>query len=61
MIRCSFCDKSKHDAEWLIAGHWGFICDECVDLCSELLGELRGDAEYSRQYWPEVNIEEGSE
>jgi hypothetical protein len=34
---CSFCGKSQHDVKKLIAGPAVFICDECVDLCTEIV------------------------
>ena len=36
--RCSFCGKSQDDVAALIAGPSVFICDECVDVCIEVLG-----------------------
>ena len=36
-VHCSFCQKSKHDVEKLIAGPGVFICNECVGLCIEIL------------------------
>lgn len=38
--KCSFCEKTQDQVEQLIAGPKGnlFICDECVDLCKEILG-----------------------
>ena len=36
---CSFCGKSQHEVPKLIAGPAVFICDECVDLCSEIVEE----------------------
>ena len=38
-LRCSFCDKSQHEVRKLIAGPAVLICDECVDLCNEIIGE----------------------
>jgi len=32
-LRCSFCNKSEHDVQKLIAGPEVFICDECVAVC----------------------------
>jgi hypothetical protein len=34
---CSFCGKSQHEVRKLIAGPTVFICDECVELCSEMI------------------------
>ena len=37
-IRCSFCGKSRDQVRQMITGPSGiYICDECVDLCSELI------------------------
>lgn len=43
-LYCSFCGKSQHDVKKLIAGPTVFICDECIELCNEILQEeLAGD------------------
>jgi ATP-dependent Clp protease ATP-binding subunit ClpX len=52
-LYCSFCGKSQHEVKKLIAGPSVFICDECIDLCNEIIrdevpadaasGEARGD------------------
>jgi len=51
---CSFCGKSQHDVKKLIAGPTVFICDECIDLCNEIMVEelagstaLKADADTS--------------
>ncbi len=36
-LYCSFCGKSQHEVKKLIAGPTVFICDECVELCSDLI------------------------
>ncbi|MGF1477773.1 MAG: ClpX C4-type zinc finger protein, partial [Geminicoccaceae bacterium] len=36
---CSFCGKSQHEVRKLIAGPTVFICDECVELCSDIIRE----------------------
>ena len=36
-LYCSFCGKSQHDVAKLIAGPTSMICDECVDLCSDII------------------------
>ena len=42
-VRCSFCHKSEDQVRKLIAGPEGvFICDECIELCSEILEEELG-------------------
>ena len=37
--RCSFCGKSQEEVKKLIAGPTGFICDECIELCNEIMVE----------------------
>lgn len=45
-LYCSFCGKSQHEVRKLIAGPSVFICDECVDLCNEIIREeLTGEVE----------------
>ena len=43
-IRCSFCGKSQEQVRKMIAGTGNnvFICDECIELCSEILEEELG-------------------
>lgn len=36
---CSFCGKSQKDVKKLICGPGSYICDECVDLCAEIISE----------------------
>ena len=38
-LYCSFCGKSQHELRKLIAGPTVFICDECVELCLDIIGE----------------------
>src|SRR5258708_12224290 len=38
-LYCSFCGKSQHEGRKLIAGPTVFICDECVELCMDIIGE----------------------
>lgn len=39
LLYCSFCGKSQHEVRKLIAGPSVFICDECVELCNDILRE----------------------
>ena len=39
LLYCSFCGKSQHEVKKLIAGPSVFICDECVDLCIDIIRE----------------------
>ena len=38
-LRCSFCNKSQREVKKLIAGPTVFICDECVDICLDIIAE----------------------
>lgn len=39
ILHCSFCGKSQHEVKKLIAGPSVFICDECIDLCTDIIQE----------------------
>ncbi len=41
VLRCSFCNKSQREVKKLIAGPTVFICDECVDICIDIIAEDR--------------------
>src|ERR1044072_4289510 len=41
LLKCSFCGKSQKQVKKLIAGPGGYICDECIDLCNEIIEEAR--------------------
>ncbi len=43
-LHCSFCNKSQHEVRKLIAGPSVFICDECIDLCNEIIREETQEA-----------------
>tara|TARA_B100002019_G_scaffold22543_1_gene17142 strand:- start:10449 stop:11729 length:1281 start_codon:yes stop_codon:yes gene_type:complete len=50
LLYCSFCGKSQHEVKKLIAGPSVFICDECVELCNDIIREelLENEAEPSK-------------
>lgn len=53
LLYCSFCGKSQHEVKKLIAGPSVFICDECVELCNDIISEeLQEQAASSVQKLP---------
>jgi ATP-dependent Clp protease ATP-binding subunit ClpX len=46
---CSFCGKSQHEVKKLIAGPSVFICDECIDLCNEIIRDELPETDLARQ------------
>ncbi len=49
LLYCSFCGKSQHEVRKLIAGPSVFICDECVELCNEIIREEVDDEANANQ------------
>ncbi len=43
LLKCSFCGKSQRQVKKLIAGPGVYICDECIDLCNEIIEEELGE------------------
>ena len=39
VLKCSFCGKSQNDVRKLIAGPTVYICDECIELCNDIIAE----------------------
>lgn len=52
LLKCSFCGKSQKQVKKLIAGPGVYICDECIDLCNEIIEEEL--AETSEVRWDEL-------
>ncbi len=53
VLYCSFCGKSQHEVRKLIAGPSVFICDECVELCNDIIREeLEDKAQAGRSNLP---------
>jgi ATP-dependent Clp protease ATP-binding subunit ClpX len=44
LLKCSFCGKSQKQVKKLIAGPGVYICDECIELCNEIIEEELGEA-----------------
>jgi ATP-dependent Clp protease ATP-binding subunit ClpX len=51
LLKCSFCGKSQKQVKKLIAGPGVYICDECIDLCNEIIEEELAET-------PELKLEE---
>ncbi len=45
ILRCSFCNKNQRDVKKLIAGPTVYICDECVDICLDIINEEKDTTE----------------
>jgi len=48
LLYCSFCGKSQHEVRKLIAGPSVFICDECIELCNDIIREEGAGSEAAR-------------
>ena len=56
-VRCSFCGKTQEQARKLIAGPAGvYICDECMEICADILEEELEDEEYEVGSRQEINL-----
>jgi len=64
LLYCSFCGKSQHEVRKLIAGPSVFICDECVELCNDIIREeiqeqsAEGDTHLPKPYNININLDE---
>ena len=54
-LKCSFCGKSQEQVRKLIAGPGVYICDECIDLCTEILDEELVDSQGNPRHSSEPN------
>ena len=52
LLNCSFCGKNQNEVRKLIAGPEVFICNECIDLCNDIIKEEISEAS-------EEEVEEG--
>ena len=52
LLRCSFCGKTQEEVKKIIAGPTVYICDECIDLCNEIMEE-----EYQNEHAEEFQHE----
>ncbi|OGQ45102.1 MAG: ATP-dependent protease ATP-binding subunit ClpX [Deltaproteobacteria bacterium RIFCSPLOWO2_02_FULL_46_8] len=57
-LSCSFCGKNQREVRKLIAGPTVYICDECIELCNDIIAEENSRA---RQYGPHLGVPKPSE
>ena len=56
MLRCSFCGKSQNEVKKLIAGPTVYICNECIDICIEIISDdAQQEAQATRPLLPKPN------
>ena len=50
LLHCNFCGKSQHEVRKLIAGPSVYICDECVELCNDIIREELQEAQDEAEF-----------
>ncbi|MDY3127221.1 MAG: ATP-dependent Clp protease ATP-binding subunit ClpX [Corynebacterium sp.] len=61
LLKCSFCGKSQKQVKKLIAGGGVYICDECIELCNEIIEEEFGAAQAAAEQEKEAKLPRPSE
>ncbi|MHA7726580.1 ATP-dependent Clp protease ATP-binding subunit ClpX [Corynebacterium hesseae] len=61
LLKCSFCGKSQKQVKKLIAGGGVYICDECIELCNEIIEEELGAAQAEADEEKEMRLPRPSE
>ncbi|OFK92419.1 ATP-dependent Clp protease ATP-binding subunit ClpX [Corynebacterium sp. HMSC068H04] len=61
LLKCSFCGKSQKQVKKLIAGGGVYICDECIELCNEIIEEELGAAQAEANEEKEMRLPRPSE
>ena len=61
LLKCSFCGKSQKQVKKLIAGGGVYICDECIELCNEIIEEELGAAQAASEEEKETRLPRPSE
>ena len=58
-LLCSFCGKSQGEVKKLIAGPGVYICDECIELCNDIIAEEyeKDESKHSRLSIPEPAVD----
>jgi len=55
-LKCSFCGKTQNQVHKLIAGPGVYICDQCIELCSEIIEEEFGESEERYEAGLDINL-----
>lgn len=55
-LKCSFCGKTQNQVHKLIAGPGVYICDQCIELCSEIIEEEFGDGDEKYDVETDINL-----
>lgn len=55
-LKCSFCGKTQNQVHKLIAGPGVYICDQCIELCSEIIEEEFGEVDSRYDSSSEINL-----
>ena len=55
-LKCSFCGKTQNQVHKLIAGPGVYICDQCIELCSEIIEEEFGDIDERYEMETDINL-----
>jgi len=55
-LKCSFCGKTQNQVHKLIAGPGVYICDQCIELCSEIIEEEFGDMDERYEMDTDINL-----
>ena len=55
-LKCSFCGKTQNQVHKLIAGPGVYICDQCIELCSEIIEEEYNDGDARYDTSSDINL-----
>jgi ATP-dependent Clp protease ATP-binding subunit ClpX len=53
---CAFCGRSLDEVDHLVAGEKAYICDECINVCNEIIAERKSRGDHSKKHVYEVNL-----
>src|SRR5262249_39061186 len=58
-LRCSFFGKKQDEVKCLVAWPAAYICDECIDICNEIIAEKRADQQFNPAAKADIVVEGG--